>query len=81
MRDIDTEVDMNLKLEMQRICEMFISKKFEGNIAEGFYYSIFLYNQDREILFEILSENVIKSKYLQKFIISDEYSELNNLLD
>ena len=44
MRDIDTEVDMNLKLEMQRICEMFISKKFEGNIAEGFYYSIFLYN-------------------------------------
>ena len=44
MRDIDTEVDMNLKLEMQRICEMFISKKFEGNFAEGFYYSIFLYN-------------------------------------
>jgi len=44
---------------------MFISKKFENDISDGFYYSIFLYHQDKEILFEILSENIIKNKDLK----------------
>jgi hypothetical protein len=47
MRDDDLEINKGLRLEMQRICEMFISKKFETDISDGFYYSIFLYHQDK----------------------------------
>ena len=47
---------------------MYVTKKFENNILDGIYYTLFLYSKNTEDLLEILSENIIKSNDLKTFV-------------